>query len=139
MHICGGGRNYSASDESRQYVVGRGVYSPYCNLGRYHSAKAIGRCHQEQEHFCKTLGEWLQERLATLQSQNKELKEYKKVKDHNGVTGNGRKTFKYYSKLDEILGHRSASAPSVLLDTGLTTAESQESSDAEQEERKCRR
>ena len=37
--------------------------------------------------------------------------DYKKVKDHNGVTGNGRKTFKFYDKLDEILGHRPSSVP----------------------------
>ena len=63
--------------------------------------------------------------------------EYKKIKDHNGVTGNGRKTFKFYNKLDEILGHRPASAPAFLVDTGsptngTTTAQLQES-DAEGE------
>ena len=42
---------------------------------------------------------------------------YKKIKDHNGVTGNGRKTFKFFQQLDEILGHRPASVPEVLLDT----------------------
>ena len=66
--------------------------------------------------------------------------EYKKVKDHNGVTGNGRKSFKFYKKLDEILGHRPASAPSFLVDTSspshsmmTVTAQSQEN-DAEEEE-----
>jgi hypothetical protein len=60
----------------------------------------------------------------------------KKIKDHNGVTGNGRKTFKFYNKLDEILGHRPSSAPAFLVDTGspshgtTTTAQLQES-DAE--------
>ena len=64
--------------------------------------------------------------------------DYKKVKDHNGVTGNGRKTCKFYDKLDAILGHRPASAPSTLLDTGsLTqpTMESQEIADTEEEAR----
>ena len=42
---------------------------------------------------------------------------YKKIKDHNGVTGNGRKTFKFFQQLDEILGHCPASVPEVLLDT----------------------
>ena len=42
---------------------------------------------------------------------------YKKIKDHNDVTGNGRKTFKFFHQLDEILGHRPASVPEVLLDT----------------------
>ena len=53
--------------------------------------------------------------------------DYKKVKDHNGVTGNGRRTCKFYDKLDAILGHRPASAPSVLMDAGsssLPTADS---------------
>ena len=62
--------------------------------------------------------------------------DYKKVKDHNGVTGNGRKTFKFYDKLDEILGHRSSSVPSVLLDAGsssATTVESQASTTEEGE------
>ena len=43
------------------------------------------------------------------------------MKDHNGVTGNGRKPFKFYKKLDEIFGHRPASAPAVLLDAGLSS------------------
>ena len=64
--------------------------------------------------------------------------EYKKVKDHNGVTGNGRKTFKFFKKLDEILGHRPASAPAVLLDAGSsnlsTTKEDAEESDSEERE-----
>ena len=65
--------------------------------------------------------------------------EYKKVKDYNGVTGNVRKSFKFYQKLDEILGHRPASSPAVLLDTGsstLTTTEADaEESDSEERER----
>lgn len=44
-----------------------------------------------------------------------------KVKDHNGVTGNGRKSFKFYQKLDEILRHCPASAPAILLDAGSST------------------
>ena len=48
------------------------------------------------------------------------------------MTGNGRKTFKFYNKLDEILGHRPASAPTFLVDTGspshgTTTAQLQDS------------
>ena len=48
-------------------------------------------------------------------------KEYRQVKDNNGQTGRGRKTCKYYKELDDILGHRPASVPAVLLDTGTTT------------------
>ena len=36
---------------------------------------------------------------------------------HNSVMGNGRKYFKFYQELDRILGHRPASAPTILLDT----------------------
>ena len=78
--------------------------------------------------------DWQQQRAKI-----KNLKaEYRKVKDHNGVTGNGRKSFKFYQKLDEILGHRPASAPAVVLDAGsstLTTTEADaEESDSEEGE-----
>ena len=49
----------------------------------------------------------------------KNLKQdYKKIKDHNGVTGNGRQICKFCDKLDAILGHRPASTPPALLDAG---------------------
>ena len=48
-------------------------------------------------------------------------KEYRQVKDNNTQTGRGRKTCKNYKELDNILGHRPASVPAVLLDTGTTT------------------
>ena len=48
-------------------------------------------------------------------------KQYRVVKDHNGETGRGRKTCKYYKELDDILGHRPASAPTALLDTGTSS------------------
>ena len=47
---------------------------------------------------------------------------YREVKDNNGGTGRGRKSCKFYLELDEILGHRPASVPSVLLDTGESTS-----------------
>ena len=54
--------------------------------------------------------DWQQCRVKT-----KNLKKcYREVKDHNGETGRGRKTCKHYKELDEILGHRPASAPAVL-------------------------
>ena len=43
------------------------------------------------------------------------------MKDHNGETGRGRKTCKYFKELDAILGHRPASVPAVLLDTGAAS------------------
>ena len=51
-------------------------------------------------------------------------KNYRDVKDHNGETGRGRKTCKFFKELDAILGHRPASVPSVLLDTGATSQSS---------------
>ena len=57
--------------------------------------------------------DWQQCRIKVKNLKN----QYKKGKDHNGVTGNGRKVFKYYEQLDRILGHRPASLPTVLVDT----------------------
>ena len=51
-------------------------------------------------------------------------KEYRQTKDHNGQTGRGRKVCKFYRELDNILGHRPASVPAVLLDTGTTNSSS---------------
>ena len=51
-------------------------------------------------------------------------KNYRDMKDHNGETGRGRKTCKFFKELDAILGHRPASIPSVLLDTGATSQSS---------------
>ena len=45
-------------------------------------------------------------------------KQCRLVKDHKSETGRGRKTCLFYSELDCILGHRPASVPSALLDTG---------------------
>ena len=62
-----------------------------------------------------------------MQGKVKNLKQdYKIVKDHNGVTGNGRQTCKFFEKLDAILGHRPASTPPVLLDAGSSTVPSTE-------------
>ena len=57
---------------------------------------------------------------------------YRETKDRNNERGRGRKTRKFYKELDRILGHRPASAPSSLLDTGdfsssLLESQSQES------------
>ena len=61
--------------------------------------------------------DWQQCRVKT-----KNLKKsYRDIKDHNGETGRGRKTCKFFIELDDILGHRPASVPAVLLDTGNTS------------------
>ena len=51
-------------------------------------------------------------------------KEYRIVKDNNGQTGRGRKTCRFYKELDSILGHRPASVPPALLDTGTNDSSS---------------
>ena len=56
-------------------------------------------------------------------------KEYRQTNDHNGQTGRGRKSCKFYKELDAILGHRPASTPSVLLDTGSMSSSSSASDD----------
>ena len=70
----------------------------------------------------------------------KDFKKLKKshtdVKDNNGETGRGRKTCKFYKEMDAILGHRTASAPTVLLDMRAsisddTIPDSQQSAEGE--------
>ena len=58
---------------------------------------------------------------------------YREIKDHNGETGRGRKTCKFYKELDRILGHRPASVPSSLLDTGDSSSTLVESQESEEE------
>ena len=59
-------------------------------------------------------------------------KEYRQVKDHNGETGRGRKTCKFFKELDAILGHRPASVPTALLDTGTSSSTVEESTEETQ-------
>ena len=59
---------------------------------------------------------------------------YRDIKDHNGETGRGRKTCKFYKELDEILGHRPASIPPVVLDSGTTSNTTTTLDSAEEEE-----
>ena len=58
---------------------------------------------------------------------------YRAVKDHNGETGQGRITCKFYKELDRILGHRPASVPSSLLDTGDSSSTQVEPQESEEE------
>ena len=41
----------------------------------------------------------------------------KKIKDNHNLTGRGRSRWKFYHKINEILGNRPATRPPVLLDT----------------------
>ena len=57
-------------------------------------------------------------------SKVKNLKtKYREVKDHNNKTGNGRKECKFFSELENILGHRPASVPAALLDSGSSSSQ----------------
>ena len=54
--------------------------------------------------------------------------EYKKVKDSNNISGKGRKTMKFYEKLNEILGHKPATRPAIVVDTSAITETEEENS-----------
>ena len=47
--------------------------------------------------------------------------EYKRVKDHNGLTGRGTRKWRYYDSIDAILGHRPSTRPPIVLDTSSDT------------------
>lgn len=44
--------------------------------------------------------------------------EYKKIKDTRGKTGRGRKEWKYFEPMDELLGHKPATQPPVVIESG---------------------
>ena len=58
-------------------------------------------------------------------------RDYRTVKDHNGETGRGRKTCRFFWELDEILGYRPASVPVHLLDTGSAQSEKEAENEGE--------
>ncbi len=61
-------------------------------------------------------------------NKTKSLKKmYWEVKDNNNETGRGRKSCKFFTELDTILGHRPATVPPSLLDTGGNTSTQDES------------
>ena len=63
-------------------------------------------------------------------------KMYTAVKDHNNVTGNDKKTCSFFDELDAILGHRPASAPTVVLDAsagGLSEEPTEEREEGKRE------
>ncbi|KAK1880446.1 Myb/SANT-like DNA-binding domain containing protein 2 [Dissostichus eleginoides] len=62
----------------------------------------------------------------------KKLKqEYKKIKDHNSKSGNGRKTSKWYDRLNALLGHRpSFSGTASTIDSGALVWEAAEMADS---------
>ena len=44
----------------------------------------------------------------------------KQAKDANSTSGSGRTTCPFYDEIDNILGTRAASSPSILLDNGVS-------------------
>ncbi|KAI9525253.1 hypothetical protein NQZ68_009933 [Dissostichus eleginoides] len=62
----------------------------------------------------------------------KKLKQdYKKIKDHNNKSGNGRKTSKWYDRLDALLGHRpSFSGTLSTIDSGTLVWEAAETANS---------
>ena len=46
--------------------------------------------------------------------------EYLKIKDKHGKTGEGRKNWKFLEPLDEVLGHKPATRPPVVVESGST-------------------
>ena len=44
--------------------------------------------------------------------------EYRKIKDKNGKTGRGRSAWKFYEAMDQVLGHKPATQPPVLIESG---------------------
>jgi len=101
---------------------------------------------QEQLEGCKR-NKHIYERLSTLLAEHgvhksgeqcrtkvKKLRqEYKKIKDNNKGTGNGRIEWKYFNKLDNIFTSRPATHPPVLLET-LKPVESSDSDVTDVEE-----
>ena len=63
------------------------------------------------EHNIEKTGEQCRTKVKKL------CQEYKKIKDKQNLTGCGRTEWKYFNKLDEILGTRLATCPPVLLET----------------------
>ena len=65
----------------------------------------------------------------------KKLKlDYRKVKDKHYKTGEGRSTWKFFDTMDAVLGHRSTTRPSVVLDTSEQPDEDDEGgSDGEED------
>ena len=68
------------------------------------SAAMTAKGHQRDWEQCRT-------KIKNLK------KDYRTVKDHNGETGRGRKTCRFFHEMDAILGHRPASVPPSVLET----------------------
>ena len=57
-----------------------------------------------------------------------EDKTCKKIKDNNQLSGRSQKTFKFFNKLDEVIGDRPIKRPSSVLESSKQGKQSEESS-----------
>ena len=60
--------------------------------------------------------------------------DYNATKTENSKSGRGRKTSAYFEEMDQVLGHRQASAPPVLIDTSISDEQ-----DSETDSKLCHR
>lgn len=79
-------------------------------------------CHRNRDVFeqiAKLLGEEGYERTyEQCREKLKKLKaDYRKIKDKQGKTGEGRKDWEFFDALDAVLGHKPATQPRVVVDT----------------------
>lgn len=75
------------------------------------------------EHDIEKTGEQCRTKVKKLRQ------EYKKIKDNHNLTGRGRIQWKFFEKLDKILGTRPATRPQVLLETLDSQPQNDPSSD----------
>ena len=45
--------------------------------------------------------------------------DYRKIKDCRGKTGRGRKEWKFFEAMDAVLGHKPATCPPVVIESGV--------------------
>ena len=93
-------------------------------------------CHRNRDVFervAKLLREEAYERtFEQCHEKIKKLKgDYRKVKDKQGKTGEGRKDWEYFDVLDAVLGHKPATQPHIVVDILADTADTDDEEDCE--------
>ena len=82
-------------------------------------------CDLEKERY-KRMWSQCRDKLKKLK------KEYKKLKDYHDETGKKRKQWKFYDKVDDIIGSKPATQPEVIIDTSVEGTSSRILSDEEE-------
>ncbi|KAL3053413.1 hypothetical protein OYC64_005866 [Pagothenia borchgrevinki] len=82
--------------------------------------KAVSNCKMYQRCSVKLADMGIFHSAHSCRDKIKKLKQdHKQIKDHNNKSGNGRKTSKWYDRLDALLGHRpSFSGTAKTIDSG---------------------